>query len=54
MSESGCIELSEVNEVVDALDLPDAAVEALLDAIDSRGIELKRRLRPRRARAGHL
>ena len=38
---SGCLELSEVNEVVDALDLPDAAVESLLDAIDSRGIDLK-------------
>jgi RNA polymerase primary sigma factor len=38
--ESGCIELSEVNEVVDALDLPDAALQSLLDEIDGRGFEL--------------
>src|SRR5688572_7757702 len=39
--QEGCIELSEVNEVVDALDLSDAAIEALLDRIDRAGIKLR-------------
>jgi RNA polymerase primary sigma factor len=38
--ESRCIELSEVNRLVDALDLDDTRVEGLLEEIESRGIEL--------------
>jgi RNA polymerase primary sigma factor len=38
--QTGCIELSEVSEVVDALDLPDTALQSLLDEIDARGFEL--------------
>ncbi len=37
----GCIELSQVNEVVDALDLSDADVEELLDRIDRSAIKLR-------------
>jgi RNA polymerase primary sigma factor len=37
----GCIELSEVNEIVDAYDLSDAAVQALLDRIQQSDIELQ-------------
>jgi RNA polymerase primary sigma factor len=37
----GCIELSEVNEVVDALDLSDADVQSLLDRIDGSGVTLR-------------
>jgi RNA polymerase primary sigma factor len=36
----GCIELSEVNQLAVALDLDDAAVEDLYDAIYGRGIDL--------------
>ena len=36
----GCIELSTVNEAVDALDLSDGAVQELLDRIDRAGIQL--------------
>jgi RNA polymerase primary sigma factor len=38
--ESGCIDLSEVNEVVEALDLDEARVETLFEEIESRGYEL--------------
>ena len=38
--QSGCIELSEVNELVGALDLPEEQVEALLAQIDTAGIQL--------------
>ena len=38
--QSGCIELSEVSEVVEALELPEDEVQALLDRIDAAGIEL--------------
>jgi RNA polymerase primary sigma factor len=38
--ESGCIELSEVNEVVEALDLGEERVEALFEEISTRGYEL--------------
>jgi RNA polymerase primary sigma factor len=38
--ESGCIELSEVNELVEALDLGEGQVQALFDEISSRGFEL--------------
>jgi RNA polymerase primary sigma factor len=37
----GCLELSEVNEVVDALDLTDAGVQSLLDHIDHAGVTLR-------------
>jgi RNA polymerase primary sigma factor len=39
--QEGCLELSEVNEAVDALDLSDADVQALLDRIDAAGIKLR-------------
>jgi len=39
--QTGCLELSEINEVADALDLPDATVEWLLETIESRHIEVK-------------
>jgi RNA polymerase primary sigma factor len=38
--ESGCIELSRLNQLVDALDLDEHAVEALFDETQTRGIEL--------------
>ena len=38
--ETGCIELSEVGQLAEELDLPDAAVEGLLEQIEARGIEL--------------
>jgi RNA polymerase primary sigma factor len=38
--DAGCIELSEVSELVEALALSEAEVQALLDRIDSEGIEL--------------
>ena len=38
--QSGCIELSAVNEIVDGLDLSDSEVQALLDRIDACGIQL--------------
>jgi RNA polymerase primary sigma factor len=38
--ESACIELSEFNALVEALELDESRVEALLDEIESRGIEL--------------
>jgi RNA polymerase primary sigma factor len=38
--ETRCIELSELGQVVEEVDLPDAALEDLLDEIESRGIEL--------------
>jgi RNA polymerase primary sigma factor len=39
--EQGCIEYSEVDEVVGALDLADDDVQALYEEIEHRGIELK-------------
>jgi RNA polymerase primary sigma factor len=39
--ETGCVELSEVGQLAEQLDLPDAAVEGLLDQIESRGIDLR-------------
>ena len=39
--ETSCIELSEVGQLAEELDLPDSAVEDLLDQIEARGIELK-------------
>jgi RNA polymerase primary sigma factor len=38
--QSGCIELSAVNEIVERLDLSDADVQDLLDRIDASGIQL--------------
>src|SRR6185503_12797159 len=38
--ESGCIELSEVNEFVDAFDLDEADLQRLFDEIERRGYEL--------------
>jgi RNA polymerase primary sigma factor len=38
--ETGCIELSEVGQLAEQLDLPDAAVDELLTRIESSGIEL--------------
>jgi RNA polymerase primary sigma factor len=38
--ETGCIELSEVAQLAEELDLSDAAVESLLDTIESSDIEL--------------
>jgi RNA polymerase primary sigma factor len=38
--ESGCIELSEINELVEALDLGEEQVQSLFDEIESRGVEL--------------
>jgi RNA polymerase primary sigma factor len=38
--ETGCIELSEFDELVQALELPDDDVEALQSQIDAQGIEL--------------
>jgi len=38
--QTGCIELSEVNELVEALDLSDAQVHSLLDRIDASGARL--------------
>jgi RNA polymerase primary sigma factor len=38
--ETGCIELSEFDELVQALELPDDEVEALQSQIDAQGIEL--------------
>ncbi|HWT23998.1 MAG TPA: sigma-70 family RNA polymerase sigma factor [Solirubrobacteraceae bacterium] len=37
----GCLELSEVDELVQALDLDDADVGALYEQLDARGIELR-------------
>jgi RNA polymerase primary sigma factor len=39
--ETGCIELSELDELVQTLDLDDDAVSALYEDIESRGIDLK-------------
>jgi RNA polymerase primary sigma factor len=39
--EHGCLELTEVNHLVQALDLDDEAAEAVLEQIEARGIELK-------------
>jgi RNA polymerase primary sigma factor len=39
--ESGCIELSEVDEVAQALELDDEDVQSLYEEIERRGIELK-------------
>jgi RNA polymerase primary sigma factor len=39
--ETSCIELSEVGQLAEELDLPDIAVENLLDQIEAHGIELK-------------
>ena len=38
--ESRCIELSELQSLVEALDLDESHVEALIEEIESRGIEL--------------
>jgi RNA polymerase primary sigma factor len=38
--ENGCIELSELNELVEGLGLDESGVEALIEEIESRGIEL--------------
>jgi RNA polymerase primary sigma factor len=38
--DSGCIELSELNQLVDALELDEHAVETLFEEIESRGVEL--------------
>jgi RNA polymerase primary sigma factor len=38
--ETGCIELSEIGQLAEEIDLGDAAVEDLLERIESRGIEL--------------
>ena len=43
--QTGCIELSEVNELVDALDLSEAQVNSLLDRIDAAGRQARGRLR---------
>ena len=40
-TETSCIELSEVGQLAEELDLPDSAVEDLLDQIEACGIELK-------------
>jgi RNA polymerase primary sigma factor len=39
-AESGCVELSEVHEFVEAFDLDDSDVQRLFDEIESRGYEL--------------
>jgi RNA polymerase primary sigma factor len=39
--QAGCIELSQVNELVEALDLSDAQVHSLLDRIDAAGAKLE-------------
>jgi RNA polymerase primary sigma factor len=39
--ETGCIELSEVGRLAEDLDLPDAAVEGMLEQIEQRGIDLR-------------
>jgi RNA polymerase primary sigma factor len=39
--ETGCVELSEVSRLAEECDLPDSAVEDLLDKVESRGIDLK-------------
>jgi RNA polymerase primary sigma factor len=39
--ETSCVELSEVGQLAEELDLPDSAVEDVLDEIEARGIELK-------------
>jgi RNA polymerase primary sigma factor len=38
--ESGCLELSEVNELVEALGLDETEVETLFEQIESRGVEI--------------
>jgi RNA polymerase primary sigma factor len=38
--ETRCVELSEIGQLVEELDLPDAAVEDLLDQLENRGVEL--------------
>jgi RNA polymerase primary sigma factor len=38
--EAGCLELSEVNELVEELDLEDQQVEDLFERIESRGVEI--------------
>jgi RNA polymerase primary sigma factor len=38
---SGCLELTEINELVEALDLPEEDVTILLERIESRHIEVK-------------
>jgi RNA polymerase primary sigma factor len=39
--DTGCVELSEVARLAEECDLPDAAVEDLLDQVERRGIDLK-------------
>ena len=39
--QEGCLELSELNEVVDALDMSDADVQTLLDRIDAAGVKVQ-------------
>src|SRR5438477_1788288 len=38
--ESGCVELSEIDELAQALDLEDDEVETLFDQLESRGVEV--------------
>ena len=40
-TEQGCIDLSEVDELAQALDLEDDDVGRLYEALDSRGVELR-------------
>ncbi|MEX0817095.1 MAG: RNA polymerase sigma factor region1.1 domain-containing protein, partial [Gaiellales bacterium] len=39
--ESSCLELSEVDELIQSLELEDEAVEALYEEIQRRGIEVR-------------
>jgi RNA polymerase primary sigma factor len=50
--ESGCVELSEVNELVEALSLDDTEAEALIEQVEARGIDLSDDCG--RASAGHV
>ena len=36
--ETSCVELSEIGQLAEELDLPDSAVEDVLDEIEARGI----------------
>src|SRR5437867_3483229 len=38
--ESGCVELSQIDELAQALELDDDEVETLLDQLESRGVEV--------------
>ena len=49
-TETGCVEISELNELVDALDLGDEEVARLYEQLEERDVDIQRRLRAREGR----